>query len=117
MENNSLQSKISDILSNHIDQVWFCEHTLDNSCLSFSFLETLDNLEKNGYTCKGVCLNPSYKEKSGIALVCEDSDFNTVWFHVNDYILYKWARELHRQPPEDVIWDDELIRKYLFSKS
>lgn len=109
-----MQKDDEKILSNRIDRVWFCDHIMDNSAIALSFYETMDNLRKMGYNPVGFCLNPEYKEKSGVGLVCEDKEFNTVWFHVNSYIIHKWAVQLKRTPPEDVIWEDDMMLEYLF---
>lgn len=101
------------VLSNRISQVWYSDHILDNSFLSFSVEETLKNMQRLHYQPIGVCLDPPIA--GGIALVFETKNFEQRWVHVGSNLMFSWLRELDMLPPADVVWDWDVIQKYVWN--
>ena len=99
---------------NTVPQVWYCEHIMDNTFISCSFSETQKRMDALRFRPVGVCLEPEYSPSSGIGLVFENERFETGWVHVNHALVMAWLKELHMLPPEDIIWDWEVIVRHVW---
>lgn len=107
---------LEESLKTIITHVHFSDHVMDNTFLSFDIKETKRNMEKLGYTPIGVCLEPSYRTLLGPALVFRNRDGDTGWVHVGQHIMIEWLIELKMMPPDDAVWDWDVIRKYVWNR-
>ena len=105
-----------EVLKNVICDVHFSDHIMDNSFVSADIKETKSNMEKLGYTPIGVCLEPSYRTNLDPAIVFRNRDGDTGWVHVGQHIMIEWLTTLKMMPPDNVVWNWDVIKKYVWKR-
>lgn len=80
-------------LTNEIEQVYYCDHVMDNTFIKSRVYETVWELEDRGYTPIGYCTKPEYSPASGIAFVVKDKDDNDIWVHVPKNLFRSWLKQ------------------------
>lgn len=96
-------------LTTSVSYLHYCDHSMDNGFLEFSLTGTERNMRERGMTPLGVCLSPEYRPDMGYGLQFTDVDEETMWVHVPETFMWRWLEEVGLMPPEDVIWDREMV--------
>ena len=109
-------SVFENALKNVVDNAYFCQHVSDNTFVSRSFRDTEKNLEKLECTPVGICFEPSYRGALGPALVFQDKNGDIGWVHLGQSIMIEWLTELNMMPPDDIVWDWNVIKKHVWGR-
>lgn len=99
-----------------IAHVWYSEHRMDNGFLSRSWQETAIEMDKRGYSVRGICFEPEYRPQMGYALSFYDKNGDAAWVHVPESFMTQWLMDMGLTPPDDIIWDRAAFRKYIWRK-
>ena len=105
-----MREMLKQALYTPINEVYYCDHIMDNTFIRTRLYETEWQLEDREYIPIGYCADPEYSPYSGIAFVVKDKDDYTFWVHVPKSVFRCWLIQLQLDWKEHPIWKDVVVK-------
>ena len=97
---DNMRELIRQALNNPISEVYYEDHTMDNTFIRVELYKMEWDLEDREWLPIGYCAHPSYCPWSGIGFIVKDKDDNTIWAHVPKSVFKCWLRQLEENIEE-----------------